>query len=61
MVSVAYEFQAPWLCVYWPVMKLAREGQHSGLLTTAFLSSVPCLPTTRLVNGIVFPLKAAFV
>jgi hypothetical protein len=41
-----------WLWAYWPVRKLAREGQQRGKLVTAFWNRVPCRPIARAVNGI---------
>ena len=33
----------PWLCAYWPVMKVARAGQQSGNESTALAKLVPLL------------------
>jgi hypothetical protein len=31
----------PWLWVYWPRMKLTRDGQHTGVVAKAFEKLVP--------------------
>jgi hypothetical protein len=35
------------LCEYWPVIRLAREGQHSGVVVIALVKFTP-FPTNRL-------------
>ena len=40
-----------WLCAYWPVMKVARAGQHSGKESTASAKVVPCPASRRLTFG----------
>ena len=41
----------PWLCAYWPVMKVAREGQQSGNESTASANVVPFAASRRLTFG----------
>src|ERR671914_159679 len=41
----------PLLCEYWPVRKVAREGQQRGLLTNEFANVVPAPPIRALVRG----------
>src|SRR3954470_24802066 len=42
----------PWLCAYWPVMKVARDGQQSGNESTAFVNLVPCAASSLRTFGI---------
>jgi hypothetical protein len=42
----------PWLWAYWPVMKVAREGQQSGNESTASANVVPRAASRRLTFGI---------
>src|SRR3954463_12341437 len=42
----------PWLCAYWPVMNVARDGQQSGNESTAFVNFVPRAASSLRTFGI---------
>src|SRR3954468_16209262 len=50
----------PWLCAYWPVMKVAREGQQSGNESTALVNFVPCCASSLRTFGIFATSAAAW-
>ena len=41
----------PWLCGYWPVTRLARAGQHSGMGTMALPKEVPRCAMSSCTEG----------
>jgi hypothetical protein len=43
------------LCAYCPVSRLAREGQHSGVVAIAFVNVVPGSAICLMVLGMNFP------
>ncbi len=46
--SAALLLSTPWLCAYWPVRKVARDGQQSDMLTKLFSNVAPWLPISEL-------------
>ena len=44
----------PWLCAYWPVRKVDREGQQSEKLTKLFAKVTPWSPISELTFCITF-------
>src|SRR6185369_13770266 len=42
----------PWLCAYWPVRNVARDGQHSDSETNECSNVVPAAPISARVRGI---------
>ena len=40
--------RTPWLCAYWPVRNVARDGQQSEKLTKLFLNVAPLSPISEL-------------
>ena len=44
----------PWLCAYWPVRKVARDGQQSEKLTKLFANVAPWSPISELTLCITF-------
>ena len=44
--------RTPWLCAYWPVRNVARDGQHCESETNELLKLTPWSPISRCVSGI---------